>query len=86
MVTTLLSTPAPLPDPVVGGDARPGPERRVAAVGRAADARQPRAELPLDANERAAVAAFVEAGLVAPQEAAGLRARREAWGAYRAVS
>ncbi|HET8600314.1 MAG TPA: hypothetical protein VFL99_08310 [Segeticoccus sp.] len=44
------------------------------------------AELPLDANERAAVGVFVRAGLVETQEADGLRARREPWGAYRAVS
>ena len=43
------------------------------------------AELPLDAAENRAVAMFVGAGLVSAQFAAGLRARREPWGAVRAV-
>lgn len=40
------------------------------------------ADLPLDAVERAAVGRFLAAGLVAPQEAAGLRARREPWSTH----
>ena len=43
------------------------------------------ADLPLDAAERAAVTLFVASGLVTPQEATGLRARREPWVAARAV-
>jgi hypothetical protein len=42
-------------------------------------------ELPLDAAESRAVATFVGAGLVRAETAAGLRARREPWGAIRAV-
>ena len=45
----------------------------------------PTADLPLDASERAAVTLFVASGLVTPQEAAGLRARREPWNGVRAV-
>ncbi|HEY7717680.1 MAG TPA: hypothetical protein VH915_02895 [Pedococcus sp.] len=45
----------------------------------------PGAELPLDPAERAAVTAFVAAGLVAPEEAGGLRARRQPWDGSRAV-
>lgn len=45
----------------------------------------PTAELPLDAAERAAVTLFVASGLVAPEEAVGLRARREPWAGARAV-
>ena len=45
----------------------------------------PTADLPLDPGERAAVTLFVASGLVTPQEAAGLRARREPWGGVRAV-
>ena len=37
------------------------------------------AELPLDAVERAAVGRLVAAGLVAPEEGARARARREPW-------
>ena len=43
------------------------------------------AELPLDTTERAAVTTFVQAGLVAPDEVEGLRARREPWGRFEAV-
>ncbi len=43
------------------------------------------AELPLDSTERAAVEAFVQAGLVQSDEAAQLHARREPWGRFRAV-
>lgn len=39
----------------------------------------PTADLPLDSEERAAVTLFVASGLVSPQEASGLRARREPW-------
>lgn len=42
-------------------------------------------ELPLDAAENRAVALFVGAGLVSAQTAVGLHARREPWGAIRAV-
>lgn len=42
-------------------------------------------ELPLDAGEQQAVAMFVEAGLVTARAAAALTARREPWGAFRAV-
>ena len=42
-------------------------------------------ELPLDAAENRAVALFVGAGLVSIETAAGLRARREPWGAIGAV-
>jgi len=42
-------------------------------------------ELPLDAAESRAVAVFVGAGLVSVETAAGLHARREPWGAIRAV-
>lgn len=45
----------------------------------------PTSELPLDASERAAVTLFVASGLVTPQEAAGLHARREPWDGVRAV-
>jgi hypothetical protein len=40
------------------------------------------AELCLDAVERAAVGRFVAAGLVAPEEGARVRARREPWEAH----
>ena len=43
------------------------------------------AEVPLDAAENRAVALFVGAGLVSVETAAGLRARREPWGAIRAA-
>ena len=43
------------------------------------------AEVSLDAAENRAVALFVGAGLVSVETAAGLRARREPWGAIRAV-
>jgi hypothetical protein len=43
------------------------------------------AELPLDAAETSAVSMFVGAGLVSAETAAGLQARREPWGAIRAV-
>lgn len=43
------------------------------------------AELPLDAAENRAVALFVGAGLVSLETAAGLRSRREPWGAIGAV-
>ena len=42
-------------------------------------------EVSLDAAENRAVALFVGAGLVSVETAAGLRARREPWGAIRAV-
>lgn len=84
MVTTLLASPVPLPDPVAGPGSGVG-DAAAASSGRT-DPDRPAAELALDATERAAVAAFVQAGLVRPDEAAGLRARREPWGAYRAVS
>jgi hypothetical protein len=45
----------------------------------------PTADLPLDAAERAAVTLFVASGLVATEDAAGLRARREPWDGVRAV-
>ncbi len=45
----------------------------------------PTADLPLDAAERAAVTAFVSAGLVDRVEAASLRARQEPWVGARAV-
>jgi hypothetical protein len=45
----------------------------------------PGAELPLDAAERSAVTLFVASGLVAADEATGLRARREPWDGARAV-
>lgn len=45
----------------------------------------PTADLPLDAAERSAVTLFVAAGLVAVEDAAGLRARREPWDGARAV-
>ena len=43
------------------------------------------AEVLLDAAENRAVALFVGAGLVSIETAAGLRARREPWGAMGAV-
>ena len=43
------------------------------------------AELPLDAAENRAVAMFVGAGLVSVETSARLHARREPWGAVRAV-
>jgi hypothetical protein len=45
----------------------------------------PTADLPLDPSERAAVTLFVASGLVAPEDATGLRARREPWEGVRAV-
>jgi len=42
-------------------------------------------ELPLDTAENRAVAMFVGAGLVSAETADGLHARREIWGAVRAV-
>ncbi|MEP7017186.1 MAG: hypothetical protein ABI899_04100 [Actinomycetota bacterium] len=42
-------------------------------------------ELPLDAAESSAVAAFVRAGLVSVEASAGLRARREPWEPISAV-
>ena len=42
-------------------------------------------ELPLDRLEQRAVAALVDAGLVAPGRVAGLRARREPWTGARAA-
>lgn len=42
-------------------------------------------ELPLDAAERRAVGFFVRAGLVDPQHASGLSARRESTSRVRAV-
>ena len=43
------------------------------------------AEVALNAAESRAVALFVGAGLVSMETAAGLRARREPWGAMGAV-
>lgn len=43
------------------------------------------ADVPLDPAERAAVTLFVGSGLVSPEEASGLRARREPWDGVRAV-
>lgn len=43
----------------------------------------PTADLPLDAAERAAVTAFVAAGLVSPAAAGQVRARHEPWAAHR---
>lgn len=40
------------------------------------------ADLPLDAVERAAVGRFLAAGLLTPEEAAGLRAHREPWSTH----
>ncbi len=42
-------------------------------------------ELPLDAAERRAVSRFVAAGLVAPEQAAGVTAQRESWSGVAAV-
>lgn len=42
-------------------------------------------ELPLDHAEQTAIGIFVEAGLVSLREADQLSARREPWGAFRAV-
>lgn len=42
-------------------------------------------DLPLDQAERQAVGVFVAAGLVRPEQALSLRARREPWGTVRAV-
>ncbi len=42
-------------------------------------------DLPLDAAERQVVARLVSAGLVAADEAASARARREPWRGHRAV-
>jgi hypothetical protein len=39
-------------------------------------------QLPLDRAERAAVTRFVEAGLVAPETAATVQARREPWSVH----
>jgi hypothetical protein len=42
-------------------------------------------ELPLDPAEAGAVALFLDAGMVSPETAARLNARREPWGAIRAA-
>jgi hypothetical protein len=42
-------------------------------------------QLPLDRREAEALTVFVEAGLVSAAEAGRVRARREPWGAFRAV-
>lgn len=64
------------------GHRPPGPEMPGEIDGYAAAGDE---ELPLDAAERRAVGLFVRAGLVAPQEAAGLTARRESNGRARAA-
>ena len=45
----------------------------------------PTADLPLDSAERSAVTLLVASGLVAAEDAVGLRARREPWAGVRAV-
>jgi hypothetical protein len=45
----------------------------------------PTADLPLDSAERSALTLFVASGLVAAEDAAELRARREPWARVRAV-
>lgn len=54
-------------------------------TGRLSSGRADDLELPLDAAERRAVDVFVRAGLVDPQHAAGLTARREDTVGVRAV-
>jgi hypothetical protein len=45
----------------------------------------PTADLPMDSAERAAVTLFVASGLVSPEDAGDLVARREPWEGGRAV-
>ena len=80
MVTALGQTSA---QPVVTLGRRPPDGHELAD--REAYAANDDDELPLDAAERRAVGFFVRAGLVDPQYAAGLTARRDASEGARAV-